>query len=202
MQHIYHSSLTAAPPLMLFAPPPVLANNHLSQLTPTSSNARGQPNFDYQFPTATSFPNSNSFYYPQQYYPQQYYPQQGQQQQYCPQQAQQLIHPVVLSYLHPPVSDKHYFNSAAKKGVSSSPRHHPPTATVNSNSPDISKICNYRLRYGDCFHKGNCKPFKRQVKNLTTTPLPQNFQAQGGPLRHFQSHRQRLIAQRQFLQKL
>ena len=187
MQHIYHSSLTAAPPLMLFAPPPVLANNHLSQLTPTSSNARGQPNFDYQFPTTLSYANSNSFYYPQQYYPQ---------------QAQQLIHPVVLSYLHPPVSDKHYFNSAAKKGVSSSPRHHPPTATVNSSSPDISKICNYRLRYGDCFHKGNCKPFKRQVKNLTTTPLPQNFQAQGGPLRHFQSHRQRLIAQRQFLQKL
>ena len=184
MQHIYHSSLTAAPPLMLFAPPPALANSPLSQLTPTSSNARGQPNFDYQFPTTLSYANSNSFYYPQQYYPQ---------------QAQQLIHPVVLSYLHPPVSDKHYFNSAAKKGVSSSPRHHPPTATVNSNSPDI---CNYRLRYGDCFHKGNCKPFKRQVKNLTTTPLPQNFQAQGGPLRHFQSHRQRLIAQRQFLQKL
>ena len=182
MQHMYQSNFTAASPLMLFAPPPVLANNHLSQLTPTSSNAREQPIFEYQFPSALPYANSNNFYYPQQ--------------------APQLIHPVVLSYLHPPVSDKHYFNSAAKKGVSSSPRHHPPTATVNSSSPDISKICNYRLRYGDCFHKGNCKPFKRQVKNLTTTPLPQNFQAQGGPLRHFQSHRQRLIAQRQFLQKL
>ena len=171
----------AATPLMIFSPPPLISSP-AAQHTLRSSNTQGVWPIEYLPPSTVPSAHSDNFYHPQH--------------------SAQLIHPVVLSYLHPPVSDRHFFSPHVHKGRVHPPEAKPPTIDLGSSSPNYNRFCNHRLRWGDCFHKGNyCKPPKKSVQNLTTTPLPRNFQ-QAGPLRHFQSHKERILAQKRFLQQL